>query len=236
MANGEPTTLFLFLDESGNFDFSPRGSRYRSLTALCTMAPVLGRGSFLTLLYELASAGEGQEFFHAAEDNQSVRDKVFGCIGRLMDDCEIHCVIAEKSKANPALYKTAKVRKGKIVTSVEPYRFYERVCRTLLKYVFNRPRYRSADTIVVVLSSLFTRQFHGAIARLLRSYLKMETSAKFHIYFHCTKADLNCQIADYCGWAIARKWESGDTRSYNLISAKIRNEFNLFQWGQEFYY
>jgi len=61
-------TLFIFVDESGNFDFRPAGSRYWSITALCTFDPISGRDSLMRLLYELAAAGGGQEYFHATED------------------------------------------------------------------------------------------------------------------------------------------------------------------------
>jgi hypothetical protein len=47
--------LFIFLDESGNFDFSPKGSKYWSLTAVCTARPVEGRETLISLLYELAA-------------------------------------------------------------------------------------------------------------------------------------------------------------------------------------
>ncbi len=42
--------------------------------------------------------------------------------------------------------------------------------------------------------------------------------------------------ADYCAWAIQRKWESGDDRSYVLIENKIVTEFNLWEIGKIHYY
>ena len=62
-------------------------------------------------------------------------------------------------------------------------------------------------------------------------YLKYHTSVPFHIYFHATKSDLNCQIADYCGWAIGIKWERGELRSYDLIKHHIQSEFPIFAKG-----
>ena len=43
-------------------------------------------------------------------------------------------------------------------------------------------------------------------------------------------------VADYCCWAIQRKWERADERSYALIKSKVRSEFNVFRFGTETYY
>lgn len=42
--------------------------------------------------------------------------------------------------------------------------------------------------------------------------------------------------ADFCCWAIQRKWERGDERSYVLIRNKVRSEFEPFRRGQTLYY
>jgi hypothetical protein len=47
-------------------------------------------------------------------------------------------------------------------------------------------------------------------------------------------------VADYCSWAIQRKWErtwqgQPDDRSHKLIAAKIRSEFNIFGAGAKTY-
>jgi Protein of unknown function (DUF3800) len=228
--------LFIFLDESGNFDFSPKGSQFWSLTALCTLSPVAGRDSLIRLLYELAAAGGGQECFHATEDLQSVRDEVFSRINSLPKNFEIHSVIAEKRKANPVLYREV-VRHGKgWLTKTNPDQLYQIVGRTLLRYIFRSPKYKHAKRIVVVLSAIFNAPRHKAIEKMLRSYLKGHANVPFFIYFHATKTNLNCQIADYCGWAIGIKWERKDFRSYDLIKHHIKSEFPIFQLGTTIYY
>lgn len=236
MSYKDRDTLFVFLDESGNLDFSATGTRYWSLTAFCTFHPSNGRHSFLDLFYTLADDNRGQEYFHAAEDRQEVRDEVFRLIGELADEYEIHCVIAEKRKTNPALYQKRKLKKGRTVTERDEAPFYSVVCGALLKYIFGCPRFQRATRIVIVLSSLFNREKHDAIRGALTVQLSHHTKAPFSIYFHQNKSDLNCQIADYCGWAIARRWELNDMRSYNLIGRKIRNEFDIFWRGRMVYF
>jgi hypothetical protein len=44
------------------------------------------------------------------------------------------------------------------------------------------------------------------------------------------------QAADYCAWAIQRKWKMGDMRSYELIESKIATEFDLWRRGTTYHY
>ena len=76
-------TLFLFIDESGNFDFSPKGTKYFVLTCLSSFKPIEDRQKLLQLRYDLLADSTDQEFFHATEDKQIVRDKVFEIIKSL---------------------------------------------------------------------------------------------------------------------------------------------------------
>ena len=229
-------TLFLFLDESGNFDFSPKGTKYFVLSCLSTFRPVGERKSLLKLRYELLSNGLDQEFFHATEDKQIVRDKVFDIITSLKDDIEVHSVVAQKNKANPVLYKEEYLKKGRKIERVVGAEFYQRVCRTLLQYVFHRSNFKETDKIVAVLGAIFTKDKQSLILKTLKKYLKENFSMPFEIYFHSSEADLNCQIADYFGWAIAIKWERDEERPYKLIKNKVKSTFEIFKRGPTIYY
>ncbi len=45
-------------------------------------------------------------------------------------------------------------------------------------------------------------------------------------------------VADYCAWAIQKKWESNgeERRSFDLIQKKVATEFDLFKPGGEHFY
>jgi hypothetical protein len=49
-------------------------------------------------------------------------------------------------------------------------------------------------------------------------------------------ADPGIQVADYCAWAIQRKWERGDARSYDLIADKIDHEHEVWRGHTTTYY
>ncbi len=46
------------------------------------------------------------------------------------------------------------------------------------------------------------------------------------------------QVADYCAWAVQRKWERNpsDTEAYDLIQVKIASEFGVFRRSAATYY
>ena len=69
--------LFVFLDESGEFVFSPQAGSYLVFVGVVTPNPLLFNQELHQTKYELMKQGHILERFHAAEDKQSVRDRVF---------------------------------------------------------------------------------------------------------------------------------------------------------------
>lgn len=236
-------TLYIFIDESGNFDFSPVGTRYFVLTCISTLNPLKNRVNFLDLKYKLLTEGINQEFFRASEDKQLVRDEVFHLIEGL-DDFEIDSVVAQKNKTNFALYEDIDVKQkpegGFILkTKRAEEKFYKQISETLLQYVVRRyTQYRAwnIEKIIIVLGALFTKHKQEFVKKHLKTYFKENFQKIPYVYFHRVNADINCQIVDYCGWAIFIKWERNELRPYNQIKDKIKSEFDIFKRGETIYY
>jgi len=68
--------LYIFLDESGNLDFSENGTRYFSLTSIAIELPFSLFSELIDLKYNLVEKGLDLEYFHASEDAQETRDHV----------------------------------------------------------------------------------------------------------------------------------------------------------------
>ena len=225
-------TLFIFIDESGNFDFSPNGTKYFVLSAVSTLSP-LGKERLEEIKYELMKNGINLEYFHAAEDKQIVRNQVYSFIERL-EDIEIDSVIVQKNKTNPSLYISTKKKKPK-----KGEKLYTKVLQNLLQYIFCRhDNSTKIDQVVVVLSSIFDANKRKLIEKTIKVYLKKIYSKPFYLYFHENRSDKNTQIADYCCWAIYRKWTDGEIRPYNAVKKgnKIKSEFDIFETGSTLYY
>ena len=231
-----PKTLYLFIDESGNFDFSPKGTKYFTLTGLITFDPVLRREELLRLRYELLASGHNLEHFHATEDTQATRDRMFTFLASLGDSFEVRSIIAQKNKTHPSLYKESYMKGDRLIERVTGLGLYKQLCETLLKYIF-RGKDGEVGKIVVVLGSLFNGDKKKVLLQTLKHHLKEHfPHIPFEIYSHATTADLNCQLADYCCWAVSVKYERGEERPYEAIKSQIKSVFDIFAVGKHEYY
>jgi len=232
----QPGTLYLFIDESGNFDFSPEGTKYFVLTGFITFDPITNRDNLVRLRYDLLAEGVDQEYFHASEDKQTVRDHVYTILSSIGDTFEVRSIIARKNKTNPSLYKETYMKKGRVIERVTGMGLYKKLAECLLQYIFKGKK-GTADKIIVVLGSLYTGEKKRVILQTLKHFLKNNFSGvPFEIYSHQSCADLNCQLADYCCWAIAVKAERNEERPYKVIESQVKSVFDIFKNGDREYY
>jgi len=64
----------------------------------------------------------------------------------------------------------------------------------------------------------------------------LPSGASYRLLHHDSKSNFDLQIADYCNWAIYRKWDRKDDRSYQRIKPAISSEFEIFRSGTCYYY
>ena len=62
----------------------------------------------------------------------------------------------------------------------------------------------------------------------------LPASVRYHVLHHASKSNLDLQIADYCTWAVYRKWNRQDARSFQRIKAAVRREWDVLQAGTGF--
>lgn len=119
---------------------------------------------------------------------------------------------------------------------VTDHRFYQYAWFYHMKYV--TPQVVSTgDELLVVAASIATKNKQKDFAAAVSDVMTQSaTKNAFVTASWPAESDPCLQVADYCCWAIQRKWESGDLRSYNLIANKVRSEFNLFAYGSTLYY
>jgi len=212
--------LYVFIDVSGNYDFSSKGTKFIVLTSILCSDICLGVIDLHKLKHELIDDGLDIAYFHAAEDRQTVRNRVFDIICSL-GHIRIDSVIVDKKKTHPNLRPLSK--------------FYPEMVEQLLKYPFNpkgldikqydklsifvdseSPRSKERDTLV------------RAVKVALQPYLG---NMPYSICMHPSSTHPYLQITDYCSWAIYKKWNDDDYRSYKRIMAFIKSEFDIFEQG-----
>jgi len=216
--------LYVFLDEAGDFNFSVTGTKFFTFTTITKTRPFPWDTPLISLKYDLIEVGLDIEYFHAAEDRQAVRDKVFTIIGNNLGNLRIDSLVIEKRKTGPALQVLEK--------------FYPRMIGYLLRYVLDPKNLKDFSEVIVITDSIPVSRKREAVEKAVKQTLSkmLPTGTKYRVLHHASKSCVGLQIADYCNWAIFRKLERQDLRSYELIRSGIRSEFDIFRPGMKYYY
>jgi hypothetical protein len=205
--------LYLYFDEAGDLDFGRSGTSFFLCGILATYDP-------WPLMRELPQLRErlfrGQfipQAFHAAEDKQAVRDAVFSLICEL-GGFDMHVFVFEKAEVPPSHRDQAT--------------FYTFAADFALRMVLewhptDEPIYVITDTLPLRgKREAVVKGFKASLAALLRGRL-------FQIEHHSSGSQACLQAADYLTWAVFKKWERRDTRSYEQVRDFLAQEVT-FDW------
>lgn len=215
--------IYIFADEAGCFTFNrnPNVSKY---FIICTVTMnKLDVGNALQelrhqLLWEKSDIGD---FFHATVDSQSVRDRVFQEILRY--DFQVQATICEKAKAQPHIRQ-------------DKSRFYKYPWFFQFKHGVTKHVNKNARALITA-ASIGTKKERATFTTALSDVMSQTIrSVEWAVDFRPSNCDPCLQLADYCAWAIQRKWERDDSRSYDLIKNRISYEYELWKNGKELYY
>jgi hypothetical protein len=212
--------LFAFLDESGHYQYTHKDGNYLVFAAVITADPMLFTTEFAALKYELLAQGQCLERFHACEDAQVVRNRIFAYLSESLHYA-VHSIIVRKNRVNPVLYK---------------YGVYSIAYRTMLRYLV---RGRKIDRLHIIVDTVPDKSQQVALKENLRKKAEevlIPANIPFTIDHHDSTAHALLQATDYCAWAIYKKWHAKDERSYAQIRTKIRNEFDIYAQGDRVYY
>ena len=214
---------YIYADEAGNFDFSnkPGASRYFILTTVLIENHRI-EADLLDLRRDLVWENHNLPGpFHATTDQQVVRDRVFELLSK--HDFRVDATIFEKRKVLPRV-------------TLEEEAFYRYAWFYHMIYVARRV-VTALDELMVIASSIGTRRklrnFRYAVQEVVN---QASPTGSIRVDMWPAAVEPCLQVADYCCWAIQRKWERGDDRSYGLIRPKIRSEYDLLAPEGTVYY
>lgn len=217
------SSLFIFLDEAGNDDFSPSGTRYLVWTTITTENAALLVPDLYELKHSICASRLDLDHFHATSDKQRVRDRVF----ELLAPCshlQVDSLIVEKAKTYPSIANYLDL--------------YPRMCFYLLRFVFDRFHLAIYDHVFIFLDYLAVKGKREALVKGIKEGLSplLAGAKRYSIHQHRSMSHPYLQVVDYYCWAIYRKWEAGDTRAYDLVEDQIVSEFDIFRRGTERFY
>lgn len=215
--------IHIYADESGNFDFSLRqgATRHFILTTVTFFDDRQACADLHNLKYDLAWEGSGHAGpFHATEDEQAVRDRVFQLLQP--HGFRVDAIVIDKRKAMPHLQRDDQL--------------YEFAWYYLLRFLIPSTETHDQETLIVA-ASVGTKKRRGLLHRGLAGVVnRLATQADIRTTHWPADSDPGLQIADYCSWAFFRKWETGDLRSWALIQDKVHSEFEIFRRSAKLYY
>ena len=127
---------YIFLDEAGNLDFSPKGSRFFVLTSVSMRRPFLMYKFLDDHKYDYMEYGLNIEHFHCSEDNNRMRERIFNTISTHLNSIRIDSLVVEKNKTHPSMQ--------------EYKRFYPEMLGYLLKHVIPKEVGKATRDVIVI--------------------------------------------------------------------------------------
>jgi hypothetical protein len=196
---------FLFIDESGNFDFGSSGSAHFVMAGVLTPNPLKSALPLQALRYRLLEQGINLSSFHAAPDLQEVRNSVIEEISTL-SELKAHVVFGKKDELHPEFRNMQNLH----------FHFTTELVRHHLEagHISDESR-----LIVVIDQSLPAKSqssFHASIKPLFKQHRR-----DFQLYFQSMKTDYNGQIADYVAWAKFKQLERDEHRPWEALNSSL---------------
>lgn len=220
MGGGLLSTLHIYLDEAGDWEFSPKGSRFIAMGALWTFAPSPLAGALTTLRFELLREGLDIESFHASPDRQSTRNKVVAAL-RSCPDWNFSSALMEKRKVNPSIR--------------DPHRLYPTMARPLLRLALRSVPNAEISRVLVFSDTInvHTKAKREGVLKAIKSTCAAELrhSQPHFAFSHARQSNALLQAADYCLWSVYRKWAGGDSRTYEQLRDRLTREICITDSG-----
>lgn len=209
MTDSRHSPVFVFIDESGNFDFSERGTKHFVMSAFVTQNPTLCTRGLADLTYEMLARGLSDQVpFHASDNSLGTRRLVLARICRQEDGCFVLSAVTDKSEAHPSA-KT-------------PESLYLGMGSFLIDNICDR--INNPDTpLIVLFDSALPARHRSLFQQAIRKSLKVQRR-HFVVAIRPVKQDLNGQIADFYAWAAFRAWERNDFHWLQELPANHRVE------------
>lgn len=211
-------TLYIFVDEAGDMDFSAKGTTHYMFTFLVKRRPFNLHEYISNYRYSLLERNLDPfvdkrldiEAFHACEDNNYVKNELFNIISTFNEkSVKAYAYILEKPKVDPSK------RKEKDRFYIDNLSFA--IQKLLDELNINKNFIIITDRLPVQNNK---RKQVGALKKGIKEYLKrkkLDKQIRYDIFHHASSSSANLQIVDYICWAIFRKFERNDDSFYKRI-------------------
>ncbi len=219
-------TVYVFVDEAGDMDFSAKGSKYYMFNFLIKKRPFNLHETISNYRYSLLERNLDPlndrrlniEAFHACEDNKYIKDELFNLISTFdKSNVKSYSYILEKPKVVPSKTK-------------EKDRFYIDNLTLAIQQLLDKLK---IDKNFVIITDRLPVQKNknkqvGALKKGIKEYIKNnDLNIRYDIFHHCSASSVNLQIVDYISWAIFRKYERDQDNYYKKIEQYLIDVDNM---------
>ncbi len=216
-------TTYIFVDESGDMNFTSTGSKHYMFNFLVKKRPFKLHEYIANYRYELLEKNLDPhlgkrlniEYFHAHNDNKYIKSDLFNIISTFDEESvKVYSYILEKEKVKPE-----KRKKNEIF-------YIDNLIYSIGKLL---EKINIKSNFIIITDNLPVAQNKKKQEKALKlgvaKYLKEHNlNLSYNIFHHCSASSSNLQIIDYIGWAIYRKYELKDNLYYKKIKKYILEE------------
>jgi hypothetical protein len=203
--------------------FKPRGSKYYIFCVTWTYDPQPLAHALTALRYQLNKNGDDICRFHAMVDGPR-RNQVFAVL-QAHSGWNFNAIIVEKRKVNPSIY--------------DPHVFYPKFASIPLKFVLGYRILPTTSSVMIYTDRLPIQNHKEAIKKTIKTSCRsvLGHAMPFHVFHHPGESNCWLQVADYCGWAITRKWERSDLGPVQMLQRFYSgDELDVMARGTTTYY
>jgi hypothetical protein len=210
--------VYIFVDESGNLNFTPNGSKYYMFNFLIKKRPfnlhnIISNYRY-TLLEKNLDPLKGNdrrlniEYFHACKDNKYIREEMFNLISTFDEkNVKGYSYILEKPKVNPNMRnQDDKFYIDNLTFAIKKLLDILKIDKNFIIITDNLPVKKNEKHQVKALKQ--------GVAQYIEDN---NLNIRYDIFHHCSASSVNLQIVDYISWAIYRKYEHGQDEFYKKI-------------------
>lgn len=219
--SAESSTLFVFMDESGDMQFGAKATTHFMITAVCTTDPEVSAMVMQKLKYDLLAKGSEDLEFHATNNSKGTRKRVIDAINEI-PSLRIHTLWIDKRFAHSKLQNSVCLL-GQFACSMGRW----------LDKVYGQS---NVHKVVLIFDSVLVGRERDAFLKNIKPVFR-DLKLEFRILFHPVKQDLNGQIADYFSWAFFQLKEHEKPEYSEVLSKHHKwDNFNIFQAGRILYW
>lgn len=209
-------TVYIFVDEAGDTDFSAKGSKHYMFNFLIKTRPFNLHEYIANYRYSLLERNLDPlvgkrlniEAFHASEDNKYVRDEIFNIISTFnKESVKAYSYILEKPKVAPSKRQ-------------EKDKFYIDNLNLAIQQLLDK--LEIDKNFIIITDRLPVHKNKNkqisALKKGIKEYIKNKNlNIRYDIFHHCSASSVNLQIVDYISWAIFRKYEWNQDVFYKKV-------------------